>query len=76
MKRLYVRSEFRGRQLGLALARHVIATSRALGYRTLKLDTLPSMSDAQRLYARLGFVDTAPYNDNPVAGVRFMALAL
>ena len=34
------------------------------------------MHDAQRMYARLGFVDTAPYNDNPVDGVRFMALTL
>ncbi len=34
------------------------------------------MKDAQRLYAELGFGDTAPYNDNPVDGVRFLALAL
>jgi hypothetical protein len=46
------------------------------GYRSLKLDTLPSMAEAQRLYARLGFVETAPYNDNPVEGVRFLCLDL
>jgi carbonic anhydrase len=34
------------------------------------------MREAQRLYERLGFVDTPPYNDNPVDGVRFLALAL
>ena len=76
MKRLYVRPAARGTGLGEALARRVIDAARAAGYRTLKLDTLPEMADAQALYAKLGFRDTAPYNDNPVAGVRFMALDL
>jgi GNAT superfamily N-acetyltransferase len=76
MKRLYVRPAYRGHGIGLALARQVIAAARDAGYRTLKLDTLPSMREAQRMYASLGFVDTAPYNDNPVEGVRFLALSL
>ena len=76
MKRLYVRPAFRGRHLGEALANHVIESARRAGYRVLKLDTLPSMREAQGLYERLGFVDTPPYNDNPVDGVRFLALAL
>jgi GNAT superfamily N-acetyltransferase len=76
MKRLFVREECRGRSIGLALAKHVIDVARAAGYRTLRLDTLPPMLDAQRMYARLGFGDTPPYNANPVVGVRFMALAL
>jgi ribosomal protein S18 acetylase RimI-like enzyme len=76
MKRLYVKPSHRGQGLGLALARHVIETARAMGYATLKLDTLPTMVEAQRMYERLGFVDAAPYNENPVEGVRFLALAL
>jgi putative acetyltransferase len=76
LKRLYVRGAFRGRGLGRALARHAIAHARAAGHRELKLDTLPAMAQAQALYARLGFRDIAPYNDNPVGGVRFMALDL
>jgi hypothetical protein len=40
------------------------------------LDTLPAMREAQGLYARLGFVDTAPYTANPIEGARFLALAL
>ena len=58
------------------LAERVIDEARALGYETLKLDTLPQMKAAQRMYEKLGFSDTAPYNDNPVTGVRFMALDL
>jgi GNAT superfamily N-acetyltransferase len=76
MKRLYVRQAHRGTGLGRLLAVHVIDEARALGYEALKLDTLPSMRAAHSLYEKLGFLDTAPYNDNPVGGVRFLALAL
>ena len=76
MKRLYVRPQFRAVGLGRALAERVIGEARAIGYASMKLDTLPSMRSAQRLYAELGFRDAARYNDNPVEGVRFMALEL
>jgi len=76
LKRLYVRPAHRGSGLGRILAARVIEDARTLGYDNLKLDTLPQMKAAQRLYEDLGFRDTAPYNDNPVTGVRFMALDL
>ena len=76
MKRLYVQPGYRGMGIGRTLAECVIDEARALGYGTLKLDTLASMLDAQRLYAALGFIDAAAYNDNPAVGVRFLALDL
>jgi putative acetyltransferase len=76
LKRLYVRPAHRGSGLGARLARHAVEAARSAGYGVLKLDTLPSMGDAQRLYGRMGFTDTPPYNDNPVDGVRFLALSL
>jgi GNAT superfamily N-acetyltransferase len=76
MKRLYIRAQYRGMGLGRVLAECVIDEARGLGYRTVKLDTLPGMEEAQHLYRDLGFVDAAPYNDNPVTGVRFMSIDL
>jgi putative acetyltransferase len=76
MKRLYVRPAYRGMGIGRVLAECIVDEARGLGYRFLRLDTLPAMGEAQRLYAALGFADCAPYNDNPIAGVRFMALEL
>lgn len=76
MKRLFVRPGQRGMGIGRVLAECVVDEARALGYARLKLDTLPQLKEALALYAQMGFTETAPYNDNPVAGVRFLALDL
>lgn len=59
----------------LALARHWhlrSSRSRARGYRSILLDTLASMTEAQALYRRLGFVDIPAYYDTPIADTIFM----
>ena len=76
MKRLYVRSAMRGLGLGELLAKAIIAEAKRLGYRKLRLDTLPEMQAARGLYQRLGFQAIAPYNDNQIPGTAFLELEL
>jgi ribosomal protein S18 acetylase RimI-like enzyme len=76
MKRLYVRPAYRAHGVGRTLALRIIAEAKAAGYRTMRLDSLPSMVGAQTLYRRLGFRDIPPYRRNPVAGTVFLELPL
>jgi ribosomal protein S18 acetylase RimI-like enzyme len=76
MKRLYVRPEGRGSGAGRALVEAIVEEGRRLGFRTMRLDTLPTMAAAQALYRSLGFTEIERYNDNPVEGVRFFELTL
>jgi GNAT superfamily N-acetyltransferase len=76
MKRLYVSPLARGLGLGRALVDAVIAEAGRIGYREMRLDTLPSMAGAVALYERAGFVPVAPYYDTPVAGTIFLGRQL
>lgn len=76
MKRLYAREGVRGRGVGRALAVAAVSAARELGYTRMVLDTLGSMTAARRLYASLGFRETAPYYDNPSPDVKYLALDL
>ena len=80
LKRVYVRPSGRGRSLGEAIVRRLLADARSFGYRTIRLDTTPFMKSAQALYESLGFVDCAPYPvEMPPAfqgQLRFMELTL
>ena len=76
LKRLYLRSAYRGAGLGRGLAEAAINAARQIGYARIRLDTLPEMQAAQRLYESMGFYDIPPYYDNPIPGKRCLEAAL
>jgi putative acetyltransferase len=71
LKRLYVRPGYRSLGVGNLLVEAVIGAARGAGYSELRLDTLPQMASAQRLYRKLGFVEIPAYNDTALPGTRF-----
>lgn len=77
MKRLFVREDFRGIHLGKLLIERLIDDARTIGYRAMRLDTLPpKMGKAVRLYESYGFLEIPPYYSNPHEDVLFMELEL
>jgi ribosomal protein S18 acetylase RimI-like enzyme len=76
MKRLYVRPAARGLGIGAALVAAIIHAAEELGYREMKLDTLPSMPEALALYKRCGFLEIRAYYHNPVPGTVYLGKRL
>lgn len=76
MKRLYVRPSHRGQGLGGFLVNMAIGHAERIGYKSMRLDTLPVMATARRLYAEIGFREIEPYCANPVEGVVYMEIDL
>jgi ribosomal protein S18 acetylase RimI-like enzyme len=76
MKRLYVRPDSRRRGIGRLLAETGVRDALELGYRAIRLDTVPSMIAATALYRAIGFTEIEPYRHNPIAGALFMELRL
>jgi GNAT superfamily N-acetyltransferase len=75
MKRLYVRPEFRKCGLGRELIDAILNCAAAIGYRKMRLDTVPNeMGRAVEIYQKLGFVEIEPYRLNPIPGAKYMEL--
>lgn len=76
MKRLFVCPNFRSHGIGKMLAERIVEEASAIGYVTMRLDTLPSMQSAIHLYEALGFTRCAAYYETPLPGTIFMELQL
>lgn len=76
MKRLYVAPRGRGLGLGKTLIDAIIKEGVRIGYREMRLDTLPGMIEAVALYRKAGFLPIEPYYDTPLAGTTFLGRSL
>ena len=76
MKRVYLRPAWRGRGMGRKLVEGIVAAARRIGYRRMRLDTIPSLKAALSLYRSLGFRVIAPYRAIPSERALFLELKL
>ena len=76
VKRLYVRPVARGGGTGRRLVATVVDAARAIGYRTLCLDTLEEMREARALYESFGFAATSRYYGPVSDGIHYYAMKL
>jgi GNAT superfamily N-acetyltransferase len=74
MKRMFVRPAHHGGGVGSRLMAAFMETAGRLGYRSVRLDTIPRLEGAFRLYRKAGFREIEPYRYNPDPEAVFMAL--
>jgi GNAT superfamily N-acetyltransferase len=71
IKRVHVRSDYRGKAFGIPFVRALIDRARQLGYTRLRADTLASMTAAIEFYQELGFRRVNAFWPHPAAGALF-----
>ena len=72
MKRLFVIDDYKGIGLGRELIGIVIEEAKKKGYDKMRLDTLPKMKPAQKLYREFDFYEIEQYVVNPIKDSVFM----
>ncbi|KAK8151626.1 N-acetyltransferase [Phyllosticta citribraziliensis] len=76
VKRLYTLPAARGLGVGSALVAAIMDVARREGYDEVRLDTLPHMQGAIKLYSREGFEMADKYYDTDLEGTIFMKCLL
>lgn len=72
MKRLYVYPEFQGMKIAKKLVIYFLEKAKELGYKKIRLDTLPRLEAAYHLYKKFGFYEIPAYRYNPDPKTIFM----
>ncbi|MEU9730208.1 GNAT family N-acetyltransferase [Streptomyces sp. NPDC048002] len=67
LKRVFVRESLRGKGGAVLLVQAAEEAARALGATRLVLDTRSDLTEARALYARLGYTETGPHNNDAYA---------
>lgn len=76
MKRLYVKPQFRGKNIGKLLIQKIIGDAKEIGYSYMLLDTLPFLEKAIHMYEKFGFYTIDCYNNSPMSTSIYMRLDL
>lgn len=66
LKRMYVKSEYRGLHIGATLLQKALDLATELGYSKIRLDSLSTMTKALELYKSFGFYTIPSYRYNPI----------
>jgi ribosomal protein S18 acetylase RimI-like enzyme len=69
---MYVKPEYRGCHIGQRLLELSVEIAKELNYCRIRLDTLPGMIQAQKLYHAFGFYEIPSYRFNPDKGTVYM----
>jgi len=67
LKRMWIAPGARGLGLGVRLLEALEEQARARGYRKAQLETHETLTEARQLYRRCGYLEVAPFNDEPYA---------
>lgn len=65
IKRLWVAESARGLGIGQQLLDELESCARRIGHKRLRLDTNKSLTEAQALYQKNGYLEVPPFNDDP-----------
>lgn len=76
IKRLHVRTDYRGREFGPVFVRALVDRARELGFTRVRADVLSSMVDAIAFYPEMGFRPIPAYWPHPAPGALFFERAL
>ncbi len=76
LKRMYIKIEFRRLGIGEKMIKRAIKEGKRLGYKKIRLDTLPKMNAAINLYRKVGFYEIQPYRFNPIEGTKYFEIGL
>ncbi len=76
LKRLYVKPEFRGNNIGRFLVEQIIKDARIIGYKHILLDTFPFLETAIKLYKHFGFYEIESYNNSPMNNLIYLKFDL
>lgn len=71
IKRIHIRSDYRGGEFGMPFVATMVERARALGYRKVRADALGSMAAAIDFYTDSGFYRIPAYWPHPAGGTIF-----